>query len=167
MPEYILTDQIMERLFYSKQEIRNIQKEFIASSTSSSRTMNDVGRSLSAADKVQKKKLRDHRRHYVRTILALQDEHRANLESPDEHGLRVFSAALSKQDQKKVLEVARHDALEAYYIYCDGDDAVMTTTTKSVDEYSKPTTSPTKFVPRSVALAGTSARPHCVLPKGA
>ncbi|CAB9496671.1 expressed unknown protein [Seminavis robusta] len=137
---YKLSDSLKERLWMSQEQLAAMRSEGDCHSTTQVRGLSP--------------KQYKHRRDTVAAILAQQEEQREELGgSTDEKGLRMLACALSKQDQKKALQLARMDALEAYDIHkaSSAYDCHSSCSLKSIEEYSKKTTVvPTR---RSIAIA--------------
>jgi hypothetical protein len=124
MPAYILSSSIRERMWYNQAEMAEFKNQEHAS-----------GPNMRCFAITQSK----HRRDMVQTVLVQQEEHREELGSADEKGLRMIASALSKPDQKKALQLARLDALEAYDIH-NATFVSSGISLKSIEDYSKRTT---------------------------
>ncbi|CAB9514206.1 expressed unknown protein [Seminavis robusta] len=137
MPSYALSDSLKERLWLDSEEIAAMIQNQDQESTAQVRGLSP--------------KQYTHRHGFVQTILAQQEEQREELGGTDERGIRMMACALSKPDQKKALQLARLDAMEAHDIHrasaCYTDSPL-----KSIEEYTRRTT----FVPVRRRRAATA-----------
>ena len=112
---YSISSSLKQRMWYTPKEIEIIKKGFSAYTEELQQT-------------------HKHRRNYMQSVLAQQEEHSEELGTSDEKGLRMMASTLSKPDTKKALQRARLDALDAHEIHLHAS-----LTVKSVEEYSKRT----------------------------
>jgi hypothetical protein len=140
---YSITSSLKENLWYSSKEVNAFKNDPAAY----------------FEDKLVSK---DRRLNYVHSVLAQQEEHREELGTSDEKGLRMFACTLSKHDTKKALQKARLAALDAHDVHYEA-----ALTFKSFDEYSKATATLSKRRSSGAfpAASRRSLTQHSVVPK--
>ena len=78
------------------------------------------------------------RRNHVRSVLALQEEHKDH-QIVDETGLKRYSSALSKEDLKKAQRRASQTSMDAFQFHSDHKEISCYLRARDAEEYSKPT----------------------------